>query len=261
MARKFFRKLFRFLGITTLVFIVVGFVGYLILNKSLPEGQEGPEAEALAEQLTDNMLKAVNAEAWEGVNVIRWSFPRGHDFVWDRKRNFVEVKWDENRVLVAPESGHGIAYINDAPQEGEAGEELVKEGRHNFWNDSFWLCAFTKVKDPGTTRKPVDLGDEGQGLLVTYHTGGDTPGDSYLWKFDENGRPVSWQMWVKLIPIGGLEFTWEEWGPLHNGAMLAFNHGSMIYDITLTNVKSGDNLEAVGAPADLFAELESIINQ
>ncbi len=255
MGRKIFRKLFRFLGVVLLVFVVLGLVAYLVLNKSLPEGQEGPEAEAL----TEKMLEAVNADAWEEINVIKWSFPRGHDFIWDRKRNLVEVRWDANRVLLAPESGQGVAYKGGKKLEGEAGKEMVKKARSFFWNDSFWLAAFTKVKDPGTTRKVVDLEDEGKGLLVTYNTGGDTPGDSYLWKLDENGRPISWQMWVQLIPIGGLEFTWEEWAPLENGAMLAFNHGSMIYDIVLTDVKSGDNLKAIGAPEDLFAELELLI--
>lgn len=256
MARKILRKLFRFLGITLLILLVIGFVGYLILNKSLPEGQEGPEAEALAESLMD----AVNADAWEDINVISWRFPRGHHFVWDRKRNFVEVKWDENRVLVAPKSGKGLAYVSDVRKEGEAGDELVKEGRHLFWNDSFWLCAFTKIKDPGTTRKVVDLEDEGKGLLVTYTSGGDTPGDSYLWKFDANGRPTAWQMWVNLIPIGGLEFSWEEWAPLHNGALVAFNHSSMVFDVRLTDIKSGDNLRAIDVSTDLFDDLEALEN-
>ncbi len=254
MGRKILRRLLKFLGITAVVIIVIGAVSYLILNKSLPEGQEGPEAEAM----TDRMLEAVNAKAWEELKVITWGFPRGHKFVWDRERNFVEVKWKKNRVLVHPGSGKGVAYAKGEKQEGEDAEELITKGRHLFWNDSYWLAGFTKVRDPGTTRKVVDLGEDGKGLLVTYSSGGTTPGDSYLWLFDENGLPKAYQMWVEIIPIGGLEFSFEGWAPLHNGAMLAFNHSSIVFDIPMTDVKSGDDLPSIGVPADLFRELESM---
>jgi len=252
MKSKILRRLFRFFGIAILVLVVIGGIAYLTLHKSLPEGQEGPEADALADQ----MLASIHADAWEEINCIKWKFPRGHAFVWDRQRNLVEVTWDDNRVLVAPESGEGIAYAEGVKLTGEAHDELVQKGLHLFWNDSFWLSAYTRVKDPGTTRKVVDLEDEGKGLLVTYTSGGTTPGDSYLWKFDAEGHPVAWQMWVDLIPIGGLEFTWDNWVPLHNGALVATQHSNFLFDIPLTDIQSGDNLQAIGIAPDLFNELK-----
>ena len=47
--------------------------------------------------------------------------------------------------------------------------------------------------------------------MVTYTKGGTTPGDTYVWLFDEKGNPKSFKMWVDLIPIGGLEASWNDW--------------------------------------------------
>ena len=251
MARKIIRRSLRFLGITALILVLIAGIGYLVLNKSMPEGQEGPEAEAMA----DKIMEAVNADAWDDLNLIAWTFRGAHSFVWDQKRNLVEVKWDDNRVLVAPQSGKGLAWVDGEKQEGEDAVELVAKGKHLFWNDSFWMHGYTKLRDPGTTRKIVELEDGGKGLLVTYSSGGTTPGDSYLWMVDENGLPTGWQMWVEILPIGGLEFSFEQWAPLHNGAMLAYNHSSFAFDIPLDDVQSGDNLKDIGRPADLFDEL------
>jgi hypothetical protein len=45
-----------------------------------------------------------------------------------------------------------------------------------------------------------------------------------LWKLQPNGFPISYQMWVKIIPIGGLEATWDEWKVMENGLYLPSSH-------------------------------------
>jgi hypothetical protein len=92
-----------------------------------------------------------------------------------------------------------------------------------------------KVRDPGTERKVVNT-KMGKGLLVTYTSGGVTPGDSYLWILDQNNRPVKWKMWVSIIPLGGLEFTWEDWQK-HEGAWFAPTHvGPLGASVNLTDL-------------------------
>src|SRR5690606_137362 len=116
---------------------------------------------------------------------------------------------------------------------GTAREKLIKKARSFFYNDSFWLVAPFKVFDPGTERSIVSLKDGKQGLLVTYTSGGDTPGDSYLWTLQPNGFPVSFRMWVSIIPIGGIEVGWDAWQVTESGAFLPGKHriGPITLDI------------------------------
>ncbi|MGS0527908.1 hypothetical protein ACU8V7_24695 [Zobellia nedashkovskayae] len=93
-----------------------------------------------------------------------------------------------------------------------------------FNNDSFWLVAPFKVFDSGTQRSLVTLEDGSNALMITYSSGGSTPGDSYLWHLGPNGLPESYQMWVSIIPIGGLKATWDDWKIMESGAFLPTSH-------------------------------------
>lgn len=244
------KKLFKYFFGFLIFLIVAAGVGCLVLNKSLPEGEEGAEAE----QLADKMLKAVNAEAWESVQFLEWDYPRGHHHFWDRNRNLVEVTWDGYRVLVDPDSKTGTAFLDGKKLSGEEHKAKVEKAIHYFWNDSFWLIGYLKVRDPGTTRKVVELDEGEKALLVTYDSGGTTPGDSYLWFLDENGRPYAWQMWVNLIPLGGLQFSWEDWYALPNGAMVATTHRGLAFSIEILDLKTGTTMAEMGRNSDIFAD-------
>ena len=93
-----------------------------------------------------------------------------------------------------------------------------------FNNDSFWLVAPYKIFDEGTERSLVSLEDGSQALLVTYTSGGSTPGDSYLWLLNENEIPYAYKMWVKIIPVGGVEASWDHWTKMESGAYLPKSH-------------------------------------
>jgi hypothetical protein len=62
--------------------------------------------------------------------------------------------------------------------------------------------------------------DNQEALLITYASGGSTPGDSYMWFVDQNYRPKAWRMWVSIIPVGGLETTWEKLKTFQNNLKL-----------------------------------------
>lgn len=68
-----------------------------------------------------------------------------------------------------------------------------------------------KVFDFGIIREIVKLEDGSDGLLVWYNFGGVIFGDFYFWYFIEEGLLKVWQMWVNIILVGGLEFSWEDW--------------------------------------------------
>jgi hypothetical protein len=245
------KKLLKILGISALVILGAFGVLFLTLNKSLPEGKSGQEAEALA----DKVLEAVDYTAWDSTCFIQWVFPGGHEYTWDKERGLCEVKWGENRVLLNTTNLQGIAFTAGKELSGEPAQQLVDRAWFFFANDSYWLAAPFKIRDAGTERRLVNLEDGTKGLLVTYTSGGVTPGDSYLWKVDEEGLPISVQMWVKIIPFGGLEFTWENWQELPSGAMLADTHKSSLFTSQLTGIKSAQTLEGLGLKEDLFRRL------
>lgn len=182
-----------------------------------PSGEPSDAAEAMA----DRMLVATDATAWERTGAVRFRMPARPTLLWDRERGFVEASYDEDpprRVLLDLQTRRAVVFRGD---EEIAAEAAVADEVYATWaNDSFWLLAPLKVRDPGTRRSLVEL-DGKQQLLVEYASGGVTPGDAYLWELDEAGRPVAWRMWVKILPVGGVRVTWADWTTLPTGAVVA----------------------------------------
>ena len=96
--------------------------------------------------------------------------------------------------------------------------------------------------------------DGSKGLMINYKTGGVTPGDSYLYTLDENGLPKRWQMWVKIIPIGGIGNTWEGWVTTETGAKISSMHKSAM-DLPITNIKGVMSFDRIGIQGDPFEVL------
>lgn len=232
------------------VLAIIGLIAFMIMSESLPKGETGPEAEALAQKV----LTAINKDAWDNTGVVQWSFPRGHDYIWDKKRHLTEVKWDNNRALIDLQKVEGKAYTDGKEVTGEAGKKLVKEAWSYWCNDSFWLNAPAKVFDGGTERSVVTQEDGKKALMITYKGGGVTPGDSYLWTVDDTGLPTSYKMWVSIIPLGGVSATWADWKTLSTGAKVATNHDLSIggMKIPITNLKAAANLTEFGLAEDIF---------
>lgn len=227
------KKLFRVLSIVLLLLIACIFIFYLIKNERLPEGQRGPRADEMATK----MMEALNKMAWDSTEHVKWTFKEIHHYDWNRIEHSVIVRWDEIELELYPETISG--KIIKAPAHlAKNPDELLKKAWDFFNNDSFWLYAPFKVFDPGTERSLVKLKDGREGLMVTYNSGGSTPGDSYVWFLDEFNRPTSVKMWVSILPLGGMEFTWENYLTLESGAMIAQDHwvyGSV--NVALTDVK------------------------
>jgi hypothetical protein len=158
-------------------------------------------------------------------------------------------------VLVDINQKKGVARKNGKIVKGEEGQKLVIKAWKIWVNDSFWLNPVAKAFDPGTSRSLVTLDDGTQGMMVSYSSGGDTPGDSYLWLVDKNFLPTDWKLWVSIIPIGGVKFSWENWKTLSTGAKVATFHSGLI-DIELRNVEGSKDLLTLTKGIDIFAELK-----
>lgn len=231
--------------------VVIG--GYFLmryLSKPVPKlvGSEDPEVVA------QKILEATNFKAWQNTQYVRWTF-RKHHFFWDKKNKHVEVRWSNKRVIFHEEDyKNGLAYINDKPSAPEKVDDLLQKAWEFFCNDSFWLIAPYKIYDPGVERGIVE--EEGEkGLMVKYGSGGVTPGDSYLWFTDETGLPNRYKMWVKIIPIGGMEASWEDWITTATGAKFASAHKTAKFTLRLENIATGNSLEQMDFDKDPFSEL------
>lgn len=234
-----------------LTVIILGLGGCFILHEKEPVGTPSAEADRMARQ----MMAAVNKPAWDTTRYVQFTFRGGHHYFWDKQRHVVEVKWKDNLALLRADDATGRVWQKDQELTGDQATELLKKAQHIFFNDGFWLNAPVKAFDNGTQRSLVTLKDGRQGLKVQYMEGGVTPGDSYVWILDENYRPLSWKMWVQILPIGGLELQWQQWDTLSTGALIATLRHTKLADIELTNVKGGQTLVHFGRTTDPFADM------
>lgn len=232
------KKIFKILGSLVGLVLVILIVSGIFLHESLPKGQPGPEADALAKK----MLRALNFEAYENTRFLSWSFRNNsHHYKWDRQLNLVVIRWDENEVeLDLNDLTQSNCFVNNEEVPDNLNDKLIKKAVDKFNNDSFWLVAPYKVFDKGTSRKLVVL-PEGEALLVSYSEGGTTPGDSYLWLLNENGFPKAYKMWVKIIPVGGLEVSWDDWIITKSGAFLPKTHQFGPLGLDLEDVSGYNN--------------------
>ncbi len=236
--KKVLKILFKTIGVIVLLVLVVFGVCYALYDQDLPEGKPGPEADAMA----NKMLKAVNNEQYLKTRILEWSFAGNkHHYKWDKENGKVVVRWKDFKVnlnLNNPEKS--FVYEDNAEILGADRSKLIESALSYFNNDSFWLVAPFKVFDQGTKRAIVTMEDGSDGLLVNYTSGGSTPGDSYVWKLQPNGFPESFQMWVGIIPIGGLEASWDDWKVMENGLYLPASHKFGPLTITMGNLAAYD---------------------
>jgi hypothetical protein len=208
-----FMKILKFIGIgllaITLILTVVGFV----ISEKLPEGQPTKEADVLAKKILDEL----NYEAYKNTTYIGWTFAGIHSYEWHKAESYVIVKSDDYQVRLDLNDYSKSKVIMSQHRDDQ---DLINSCIKNFNNDSFWLVAPYKIMEKNVERRLIEKNSEKK-LLVTYTSGGNTPGDSYLWTVDQNSKPTSFKMWVSIIPIGGLEAQWTNWTTTSSGAVIS----------------------------------------
>lgn len=216
--------------------LLFGFM-YFKYNEDLPTGTQGEQADELAQ----NMLKALDFEAYKDTDYIEWTFKSRHHYQWYKSENKCDVFWKDYKVTLDL-NDHNLskAYVHGFITESEIADELKEKALDYFNNDSFWLVAPYKVFDAGTERRLVKLPNSKPGLLITYKSGGSTPGDSYLWLLDDNFRPTSFKMWVSILPIAGLEATWSDWKTMETGAQLPTFHQFLFLGLEIDDLKTNN---------------------
>lgn len=227
-----------------LLVVVVGLViTGLVLHEDPPKGESGPFATLLAKR----MLNTVQPEKWARTGAVKWNFANRRQHVWDRNRKLSRVIWDEHEVLLDLTTKKGIARTNGSEVKGAQAEKLFAKAYEIFINDSFWLNPFPKFLDEGVKLERVELDGGWEALLVTFPSGGVTPGDKYLWFHDGRYRPSRVKMWVSLLPIGGVEVTWERYQTLQTGAEVATKH-DWFRPFELTDVAGAPSIDGLMTP-------------
>lgn len=243
----------KFLVATLAVVLIVtaGLFGYVkIKSKPLPSGETGAKAEALANE----MLESINHEGWQATGAIRWNFGNRQQHLWDRERHLAKVEWDNIVVLINLSTRQGVVY-QDGQALSQDKEQYLEQAWAHWANDSFWLNPISKVFDEGTSRQFIAMEDGLRGLLITYASGGVTPGDSYLWVVENSGLPVRFDMWVSIIPMDGFEASWEDWTTLDTGVKVSQKHDLSVFQLELTEIEAATTLAELEGGQDPFAAL------
>jgi len=164
----------------------------------------------------------------------------------------VIVEWDENKVLLDLDKVDGIAYKNGTEVTNDQKDKLIQEAWSYWCNDSFWMFAPFKAFDPGTKRTVVKTEKGQKGLMVSYESGGVTPGDGYLWLLGEDNIPTGYKMWTSIIPVKGMYMSWENWKTLKGGSKVAISHKSPLLSFDMKDVEEGESPSSFGYSNTVF---------
>jgi hypothetical protein len=214
--------------------LLIGYV-YLKYNEPLPTSKPSKAADELALK----MLNALNYDAYKNTDDIEFVFNNQHFYKWHKTKNTCEVYWKQKQVhLDLNAIKNSKVRIGKQDYNGSEKGKYIQKALDYFNNDSFWLVAPYKVFDKGVTRSISKNESGDKGLLVTFNSGGSTPGDSYLWHLDENYKPVSYQMWTSILPIKGFPASWSDWTISETGAVLPSFHKLSVLGLEITGLKT-----------------------
>lgn len=220
--------------------LILGLIGLLLIlsiilklsfNEDIPQGISGPAADKIAFKV----LKAIHHKEFTQASEIHWKFA-DHIYEWKLQQGAVDVYWDDYKVnLVTAYPQISYAWKDGKKLTDKAFQEAIDHALFKFNNDSFWIIAPHKIFDPGVKRQLIEI-DRKQQLLVTYSSGGSTPGDSYLWELNDKGLPIAFKMWVNIIPLDGVRATWTDWEMTDGGFPLPKKRSLYGIDIPISEV-------------------------
>lgn len=208
-----------------------------------------------ADDVARAIEKAIHKSDWDQTKWIHWVFPGPREHLYDKERNYAEVRWGDFRTLIDVDTQDGVVYKNGKAVMGQERDSLLNKAWSAFINDLFWLNAPAKLFDDGTKRTLVECGDK-TCLKVEYTSGGVTPGDHYIWHYNDEYLPTAYEMYVSVISTPGVKSTWEGWITLASGARISTIHQTGKRTMEMKDVKSGTSYQDFGRAEDPFQVLK-----
>src|SRR3954468_15496481 len=143
--------------------IVLSLVSILMLAPSI---RAEPKS---ADELADAVMKANGSDQWPKGKIIRWTFGGKNKHVWNLKENTDTVTIGDKTSTIR---------VDQKPTNDDDKKIFAR-----WTNDSYWLIAPLKIKDPGVTLSlSPDEKFEGKDyhvLHLAFKGVGMTPGDQY----------------------------------------------------------------------------------
>ena len=213
---KSVKYLFIFLLSIVFLLLLAFFVLYLIYNKAKPTLIGGDAALGKKVELYD----AVHKTAWDSTNYVQWTFNKNNQYLWDLKNHLFALRNTDKTIVMNPSTR--LAFTIENNNSRPATEKEKDNAYTRFTNDAFWLNGYMQLENRDILLETTE--NEQKDLMVTYLSGGVTPGDGYWWHLDATGLPESCSMWLKMFPIGGMTVTFQDWEETSTGLKYAQNH-------------------------------------
>lgn len=167
--------------------------------------QRSPQA-VPADEWAQRVVERAGIDAWNDGRRLAFTFnverPDGsrvsakHD--WDLRSGIDTVTWEERTVS-----------INVWQFDPDAASEEEQAAFRRWTNDTYWLMAPLKLRDPGCNVADLSEGEmEGETytrLHLSFDDVGLTPGDQYVLYVDEEGRVRYWD----FMPDEERKSTWR----------------------------------------------------
>jgi len=174
-----------------------------------------------ADDLATAVMKANGSDQWPKVKVIRWTFAGKNKHVWNLKEGTDTITIGDKTTTI---------HVDKMPTDPDEKKLFAR-----WTNDSYWLIAPLKIKDPGVMLslnpdETVD-GKSYHVLHLAFQGVGMTPGDQYNMLIDPATNMLAyWDYMPK--PDKKTRMSWEGYKDF-NGLMIATKHKFAGSDRTL----------------------------
>jgi hypothetical protein len=233
--------------------VIIGWMSIHSITIPKPDVSKDVYADIIARKIED----ATGKDDFDNFRYLKWKAVRGHEFIWDKNQKQVIVIHKEDKVLLNLEflKSSVVLFENARINDPKTRQKAIEKAYKQFCNDSFWVIAPFKLFDEGVERRIVQDGAK-KLLLVSYTQGGTTPGDTYVWRTDDNFLPTSIQMWTEKIPLEGIQVSWENYKTISGKAKIALTHKFGPINIKVSNLEAGNTMQDLKLNEDPFSDFD-----